>query len=255
VIQFHCPTCGAGITTIDDAAGRRGKCIACGKIVSVPATATGAASSDANDVPAIRARVTEDRAVAVPATATTPSPTTRCPSCGNPTSDLDTRCSACGSDLPQRGSYAAAIEQLNHEMALLDQEQNQLLARQTGAVDQAQIRQRIAEAKKGVIERITIPNTKDAILEMLSVAVGRGDVGWFDAFGDTRAVVQAWRSKAKQLLAKATVFAVRDPDYARLIAPFSATVAGWQRDMIRFFLFGLACMGPLVLLVIVKSCS
>ena len=76
MIEFSCPGCGTKVRVKDDAAGKRGKCPKCGKLVTVPAAAPKAPS------------------ISPPQK----KPTAKCPACGAPMADVLIICPKCGAN-------------------------------------------------------------------------------------------------------------------------------------------------------------
>jgi hypothetical protein len=64
----------------------------------------------------------------------------------------------------------------------------------------------------------------------------------------------AWRAKAKQMLGKAQVFAARDPEYRRILAPFEKTINSWPgRDRRVWIWVGVAWAALLIVIIMTTN--
>ncbi len=207
LIRFFCYRCGEKIAVAGALAGKRGKCPTCASILMIP-------SDDPAQAPLPLEPVTNlDHSQEVHQAVMH---SQRCESCGSFLSSIATVCPSCGNDC-HRKSTNPSVDNLRSQLAMIDAD-----AHHTAYSAIAEHESR----KAAVVEMVAVPNNKDEILELLSLATSNGDVGRTGTIGGDK-LRTAWRSKAKQLIGKAQVFASKDPEYRRILAPFENTVNKW----------------------------
>jgi predicted RNA-binding Zn-ribbon protein involved in translation (DUF1610 family) len=209
LIRFFCCQCGGKVKVNGRLAGKIGRCPTCGSAIVIPADTESRALSGASQPQSL------DRDLAEPQ---------RCDSCGTVLSSIATACPACGNEL-YRKNASSCVDDLRRQLAAVEAE---LRGFDAHKLFEARVHGRYGIRKAAIIEMFTVPNNKDVILELLSLSTSNGDAnrsGTVD--GDN--LRAAWRAKAKQMLGKAQVFAERDSEYRRILAPFEATINSWPR--------------------------
>jgi len=137
----------------------------------------------------------------------------KCPACGTIASAFSARCSDCGHDfsnIEANTSVQKLFQMLNEAEDMRKEASNNPLkalggtfARAFGASD------KVVEKKKTLITGFPVPNTKEDILEFLSLALPNATVK-VPFFGlesnerkDRLAIRDAWKSKCEQIVMKA----------------------------------------------------
>jgi hypothetical protein len=127
-----------------------------------------------------------------------------CPSCQAPVESFQIKCSFCS--LEFRNISAVKISQIISEK-IADIENS------TFEIHEKK------EKKKSFIENIPIPNTKEDVFELLSVACSKGAHVNIDD-----PTYSAWRSKAKEVLIKIKLIYGSDPSVSEIISKYESQI-------------------------------
>jgi len=149
----------------------------------------------------------------------------KCPSCGAPAQSFATKCPDCGHEF--RGtSSSASMTNIFEEIKKVEQtigtQEMELSKLEKGGFWDAKkttpvyvLREKIATIKASIITNFPVPNTKEDILEFLSLAVPQAKMNAgprFDFWGEHKGkkiLKAAWMSKCEQVIMKAC-FSLKD---------------------------------------------
>lgn len=124
----------------------------------------------------------------------------KCPACGAPVSGMTAKCPECGHEF----SNVAANTTVRRLMATL----NNIDA----TSDPANIKNTISR-KVQTIRNFPIPNTKEDVIELLSLCQAN-----MSARGEDSSLRDAWKTKAEQLITKSEIILKDDPDAQHIIS-------------------------------------
>ena len=136
----------------------------------------------------------------------------KCPSCGAPVQSFSTQCPDCGhefNNLKANSQVSQLAIDLNKiEKDMTDHTRNNRDYSSTSWVDNSELEDRINIKKASLINSFPIPNTKEDILEFLtlSVPLALEKLFWYDRYVTRRGqqtLINAWRAKAEQTIMKA----------------------------------------------------
>lgn len=142
----------------------------------------------------------------------------KCPSCGAPVQSFSTQCSDCGhefNNLKANSQVSQLAIDLNKiEKDMTDYTRNERGYNSTNWVQNTELEDRINQKKASLINSFPIPNTKEDILEFLTLSVPLALVklNWYDKYVLRTAQQQliiAWKAKAEQTIMKAR-FSMRE---------------------------------------------
>lgn len=142
----------------------------------------------------------------------------KCPSCGASVQSFATRCTDCEHEF-RNISASSNISQLAFKLNEIEKDMKHDAMKgkdysATDWVDNQELTDRTNEKKAALIDSFPIPNTKEDILEFLSLSVPQASVklNWFDRNVYRRGqnvLIKAWKSKAEQTIMKAR-FSMKD---------------------------------------------
>lgn len=151
----------------------------------------------------------------------------KCPACGAMVESFQTRCPECGHEF----SNIEANSTTQKLMAALD-ECNQQAANEgvigsvLGGVARVFGSDTITIRKVGIIKNFPVPNAKEDLIEMLTLAHTNATTHYGEGMSEEK-IAKAWKDKEKQIRAKADMVLKDDPDYAAL-------VASWKKKWWKF---------------------
>ena len=142
----------------------------------------------------------------------------KCPSCGAPVQSFSTQCSDCGHEFnnlkanSQVSQLAIDLNKIEKDMTDYTRKENNYSS--TDWVQNSELEDRINEKKASLINSFPIPNTKEDILEFLTLSVPLALVklNWYDRYVVRRGqqqLINAWKAKAEQTIMKAR-FSMRE---------------------------------------------
>lgn len=154
----------------------------------------------------------------------------KCPTCGAMVESFQTKCPECGYEFTNIEANSttqkllAALDAVNAQTTSQGIVSSVLsgLARAYG-FDSATMR------KCQIIQNFPVPNTKEDLIEMLSLAHTNAEKKSND-IGDEREMRKAWEKKEKQIITKADLMIKDDPDYIAL-------KESWKKKKKRWGLF------------------
>jgi len=141
----------------------------------------------------------------------------KCPSCGGIVETFITSCGDCGHSFNNIEAVSSA-QKLHDQLQEIEKEErnrvrtkvSSLHSRLTGGAAEEiqadrQMEERIKTRKASLISSFPIPNSKEDILEFLSMAIPEAGKkpSFFGRLGATGALYKAWLSKAEQIIMKA----------------------------------------------------
>lgn len=140
----------------------------------------------------------------------------KCPTCGAMVEPFQTKCPECGYEFRNIEANSTTQKLMDALDAINAQTTNQGvvssvlsgLARVGLGCDSATMR------KCQIIQNFPVPNTKEDLIEMLSLAHTNAEKDSFDS-GEEE-MQEAWKVKEKQIIAKADLMIKDDPDYITL---------------------------------------
>ena len=153
----------------------------------------------------------------------------KCPTCGAMVESFQTKCPECGYEFTNIEANSTTQKLLDALDAVNAQTTNQGivssvlsgLARTFGS-DSATMR------KCQIIQNFPVPNTKEDLIEMLSLAHTNAEKKYNDVA--EREMQRAWETKEKQIITKADLMIKDDPDYIAL-------KESWKKKKKRWGLF------------------
>ena len=145
----------------------------------------------------------------------------KCPSCGSPVQSFATKCSDCGHEF--RGIVAAnSVKELYKELSSIEiEERNRIKTKMSffqggQAMTDHNLEIAIANRISTTISSFAVPNSKEDILEFLSLALPQSKVKISKLFGmngyvdkPKETIKTAWISKCEQVIIKAK-FSMKD---------------------------------------------
>lgn len=150
----------------------------------------------------------------------------KCPSCGAMIESLKAKCPQCGFEFSNIDGNSttqillAKLDAIDAERAKNESNQSVLggIVRGIGRVYAGGLGlDRATNRKCQIIQTYPIPNTKDDLIEMLTLAHSWAHRSIYDTHStEDRNMVKAWKAKEKQLLAKADLVLKNDADYLAL---------------------------------------
>lgn len=141
----------------------------------------------------------------------------KCPTCGAMVESFQTKCPECGYEFRNIEANSTTQKLLDALDAINAQTANQGvvssvlsgLARVGWGCDSATMR------KCQIIQNFPIQNTKEDLIEMLSLAHTNAEKRSSDS-ADEKVMQKAWKAKEKQIIEKADLMIKDDPDYIAL---------------------------------------
>ena len=145
----------------------------------------------------------------------------KCPSCGSPTQAFATKCSDCGHEfrnIQATQSVQKLFEMLNELETTREEDESNPLKAMGGMFSKVVSGQgafgggKVGQQKTELIKNFPVPNTKEDLLEFLSMAVPRAKKkgGFFSKFSDGayeiiahNNIAPVWHSKCEQIIMKA----------------------------------------------------
>lgn len=140
----------------------------------------------------------------------------RCPSCGAPVAQFQAKCPECGYEFRDLRSNTTvlglqkALDDIDNDYGQPATGKDMLLnAMTSGAIDRA------TKKKIEVIKNYPIPNTKEDLIEMLTLC--QANAHYDLSTPDQRPLANAWRSKLYQIQAKAQMLLKDDNDAKEIL--------------------------------------
>ena len=129
----------------------------------------------------------------------------KCPSCGAPTESFATKCSDCGHEF--RGiKSTSSIERLYDELQKVEESERTRQRSWAQKMDgDLGIQKSVATRQASVISSFPVPNTKEDLLEFLSIASSEAKkkLSMFIMHSHPDAILKkAWKSKCEQIITK-----------------------------------------------------
>lgn len=136
----------------------------------------------------------------------------KCPACGAIVQSFQTKCSDCGnefSNIAANVSITKLFEMLNACENERKEGGNSITSAFSSMMAQGLLGDKVTDKKKSIISGFPIPNTKDDILEFLSLALPNAKVKisfWSETGASKKSkedIRDAWKSKCEQIIMKA----------------------------------------------------
>lgn len=133
----------------------------------------------------------------------------KCPACGAPTQGFATKCSECGHDFRNIAANTSITSLFNQLNEIEGTRSSNILSNFGSALTKHMGVDKITNQKKSLISNFPIPNTKEDILEFLSLALPKAQkAGNFftqsnEANKEHNDFVPTWRTKCEQIIMKA----------------------------------------------------
>jgi len=130
----------------------------------------------------------------------------KCPSCGAPVQSFATKCGDCGHEF--RGTKSASsIERLYDELQKIEESERSRQRSWAQKIDgDLGIQKSVATRQASAISSFPVPNTKEDLLEFISIASSEGKkkLSMFIMHAHPDAILKkAWKSKCEQVITKA----------------------------------------------------
>lgn len=130
----------------------------------------------------------------------------KCPSCGAPVQSFNTKCPECGHEFRNIQS-TSSIKKLYDDLQKAEvEERNRARSWAENLDGEMGISKAVANKHKSIISSFPVPNSKEDILEFLSIAISEAQkkVG-FDLYGlrPETTLKKAWKAKCEQTIIKA----------------------------------------------------
>jgi hypothetical protein len=131
----------------------------------------------------------------------------KCPSCGAPTSSFTTKCPDCGHEF-RNIEAVSSISKLHSELQRAEVEERNRSRSWVEKLDgELAVLKAVANRQKMIISSFPVPNSKEDILEFLSVSSSEAQIKTGFTLNkniDPKTIIkQAWRSKCEQIILKA----------------------------------------------------
>lgn len=142
----------------------------------------------------------------------------KCPACGAMIESFTTKCPDCGYEL--RNIEVSNSVQRFFEMLNELEEQS----RETGMLDmfvQNTGMDKLTRRKKALIQNFPVPNTKEDILEFLSLAIPNAKISRWKADPTSVILAPIWKQKCEQIIMKAKFSMKDDRETLAAIAPYA----------------------------------
>jgi hypothetical protein len=136
----------------------------------------------------------------------------KCPACGAIVQSFQTKCSDCGNEfnnIAANVSISKLFEMLNACENERKEEGNSITSAFSSMLAKGLLGDKVTDKKKSIISGFPIPNTKDDILEFLSLALPNAKVKisyWSETAASKKSkedIRDAWKSKCEQIIMKA----------------------------------------------------
>ena len=128
----------------------------------------------------------------------------KCPSCGGIVETFSTSCGDCGHSFNNIAAVSSA-QKLHDQLQEIEKEERNLASRSTNDDGDYEMNERIKTRKASLISSFPIPNSKEDILEFLSMAIPEAGKkpNFLMRMTATGTLYKAWVSKAEQIVMKA----------------------------------------------------
>ncbi len=137
----------------------------------------------------------------------------KCPACGSIIQSFTAICADCGHNF-SNVSAVSSVTKLYEQLQMVESEERNRKVESGGWIDKFQasaaqndhqMEERVKKRKAGVVSGFPVPNTKEDILEFLSMAVPEAGKkpNFLMMQTATGALYKAWHSKAEQVVMKA----------------------------------------------------
>ena len=139
--------------------------------------------------------------------------TSKCPSCGAPVQSFNTKCSDCEHEF-RNTEAVSSISKLHEEMQKIEAEERDRPRSWIEKMDgEMAVLKSVANRQKTIISSFPVPNTKEDLLEFLSIASSEAQIKTgFTLYKniDPKTIIkQAWHAKCEQIIMKAR-FSMKD---------------------------------------------
>lgn len=147
----------------------------------------------------------------------------KCPACGAMVESFMAKCPECGYEFTNvEGNNT--VQKLLKSLDEIDREGNSGLF---SGISKMYGNDKVTMRKVQLIQNFPIPNTREDILEMLTLCQGNCNYN-SDASQSDIKVTEAWRSKTKQIIAKARILLKDDPNIQPLILDSEKALKKWS---------------------------
>lgn len=143
----------------------------------------------------------------------------KCPACGAMVESFKTKCPECGHEFSNIEANSTTQKLVAELERCNEQYQGRSFFGSIFGTDKNTIR------KIEIIRNFPVPNTKEDLIEMLTLAHANANFKIDDSASEN--IAKAWKAKEKQIRAKADMVLKDDPDYAAL-------VASWKKKWWKF---------------------
>ncbi len=176
----------------------------------------------------------------------------KCPACGAMVESFQTKCPECGYEFTNIEANSTtkkllkALEELDKQAASKEGERGLLRGIAHALSDS------LTAKKVQLIKNFPIPNTKEDLLEMLSLSNANST----NSTDSTDAITSAWQEKTKQLIIKAKISLKNDPDLEYILSEIQKEKKRRFRKQI-FPVVGLVTMliVCIILVLILEKCK
>lgn len=131
----------------------------------------------------------------------------KCPSCGAPVSSFNTKCSDCGHEF-RNTQAASSITKLYEDLKKAEEEERERPKSWAEKMDgEMSINKSVANKQKSIISTFPVPNSKEDILEFLSLASSEAQkktgFSLYKNIDPVHILKNAWHAKCEQIIIKA----------------------------------------------------
>ena len=158
-----------------------------------------------------------------------------CPACGSSVKSMTSSCEDCGHEFTNVGANKSIADMLN---------KINLIKKRSGEEDYD-----FEKRKADQINNTPIPNSREDLLEFLTVCISQADVDWTSRGNGY--VVSAWASKGSEALLKAKILFREDMQSMTLIDAYEKKLSSAKKkaNYIWFILIGIGLIYGIVWLV------
>ena len=139
----------------------------------------------------------------------------KCPTCGAMVESFQTKCPECGYEFTNIEANSTTQKLLDALDAVNAQTTNQGIVSVLSGLARAYGYDSATMRKCQIIQNFPVPNTKEDLIEMLSLAHTNAETKYGDNV-DEQKMHKAWKRKEKLILEKADLMIKDDPDYIAL---------------------------------------